>query len=195
MKPLSRLPERLHVFCRRWRSDAVQFPAARDIAEAGSMLRVGLISDTHGLLRPEASALLRGCDHIVHGGDIGDQKVLQELGTIAPTTAVRGNNDKGGWARSLSATELVQFEEVFVYVIHDLAELDIEPQAAGVAVVVSGHSHKPVIQERHGVLYINPGSAGPRRFKLPVAIADMRITGKSVTPRIIELDVSARLRS
>jgi len=159
------------------------------------MLRVGLISDTHGLLRPEASALLRGCDHIVHGGDIGDQKVLQELRAIAPVTAVRGNNDKGGWARSLSATELVQFEEVFVYVIHDLAELDIEPQAAGVAVVVSGHSHKPVIQERQGVLFINPGSAGPRRFKLPIAIGDMRIAGKSVTPRIIELDVSARLRS
>jgi len=159
------------------------------------MLRVGLISDTHGLLRPEASAWLRGCDHIVHGGDIGDQKVLQELRAIAPVTAVRGNNDKGGWARGLSDTELVQFEEVFVYVVHDLAELDIEPQAAGVAVVVSGHSHKPVIQDRQGVLFINPGSAGPRRFKLPIAIGDMRIAGKSVTPRIIELDVSARLRS
>jgi uncharacterized protein len=159
------------------------------------MMRVGLISDTHGLLRSQASALLRGCDHIVHGGDIGDKKVLQELGAIAPTTAVRGNNDKGGWARALSGTELVQFEEVFVYVLHDLAELDIEPQAAGVAVVVSGHSHKPVIQERNGVLYINPGSAGPRRFKLPIAIAEMGITGKSVTARIIELDVSARLRS
>jgi uncharacterized protein len=159
------------------------------------MLRVGLISDTHGLLRPEASAFLRGCDHIVHGGDIGDQGVLRELGAIAPTTAVRGNNDKGGWARSLSDTELVQFGEVFVYVIHDLAELDIEPHASGVAVVVSGHSHKPVIQESNGVLYINPGSAGPRRFKLPIAIGEMRITGKSVTPRIIELDVNARLRS
>ena len=139
--------------------------------------------------------MLRGCDHIVHGGDIGDQKVLHELRAIAPTTAVRGNNDKGGWARGLSDTELVQFEEVFVYVIHDLAELDIEPQAAGVAVVVSGHSHKPVIQERQGVLYINPGSAGPRRFKLPIAIGDMCITGKSVTPRIIELDLSDRPRS
>jgi len=159
------------------------------------MMRVGLISDTHGLLRPEASAFLRGCDHIVHGGDVGDQKVLQELGAIAPTTAVRGNNDKGGWARGLSDTELVQLAEVFVYVIHDLAELDIEPRAAGVAVVVSGHSHKPVIQERNGVLYINPGSAGPRRFKLPITIGEMRITGKSVTPRIIELDLSARLRS
>jgi len=159
------------------------------------MMRVGLISDTHGLLRPEASAFLHGCDHIVHGGDIGDRKVLQELGAIAPTTAVRGNNDKGGWARGLSDTELVQLAEVFVYVIHDLAELDIEPRAAGVAVVVSGHSHKPVIQERNGVLYINPGSAGPRRFKLPITIGEMRITGKSVTPRIIELDLSARLRS
>ena len=159
------------------------------------MARIGVISDTHGLLRPEAVAFLRGSEFIVHGGDVGDQKVLQELGAIAPTTAVRGNNDKGGWARGLSDTELVQLAEVFVYVIHDLAELDIEPRAAGVAVVVSGHSHKPVIQERNGVLYINPGSAGPRRFKLPITIGEMRITGKSVTPRIIELDLSARLRS
>jgi uncharacterized protein len=158
------------------------------------MLRVGLISDTHGLLRPEASAFLRGCDHIVHGGDVGDPEVLRELAAIAPTTAVRGNNDKGGWARSLSETELVQLGEVFVYVIHDLAELDLEPQASGVAVVVSGHSHKPVIQKSNGVLYINPGSAGPRRFKSPIAIGELRITGKSVTPRIIELDVNATLR-
>jgi putative phosphoesterase len=163
-------------------------------SKAAFMLRVGLISDTHGLLRPEASAFLRGCDHIVHGGDVGDPAVLRELGAIAPTTAVRGNNDKAAWARSLSDTELVQFGEVFVYVIHDLAQLDLEPQTSGVAVVVSGHSHKPVIQESNGVLYINPGSAGPRRFKLPITIGEMRITGQSVTPRIIELDAGARLR-
>jgi putative phosphoesterase len=151
------------------------------------MLRVGLISDTHGLLRPEARAFLSGCSHIVHGGDIGSQNVLQELSSIAPLTAVRGNNDKGLWAEALPETELVQLEEVFVYVIHDLAELDLEPQAAGVNVVVSGHSHQPLIQKRHGVLYINPGSAGPRRFKLPIAVAELNIAGKSITSRIVEL--------
>jgi putative phosphoesterase len=151
------------------------------------MLRVGVISDTHGLLRPEATAFLRGCNHIVHGGDVGSENVLRELSVIAPITAVRGNNDQGPWARALPETELVQFGEVFVYVIHDLAQLDIEPQAAGVAVVVSGHSHQPAIQERNGVLYVNPGSAGPRRFKLPIAVAELNVAGKSVTSRIVEL--------
>lgn len=151
------------------------------------MLRVGLISDTHGLLRPEARAFLRGCDHIVHGGDIGSENVLHELSLIAPTTAVRGNNDKGSWADVLPESELVRLEEVFMYVIHDLARLDLEPRAAGINVVVSGHSHQPLIQERDGVLYVNPGSAGPRRFKLPIAVAELNIRGKSVTPRIVEL--------
>jgi len=136
-----------------------------------SMLRVGLISDTHGLLRPEASAFLRGCSHIVHGGDIGTPDVLQALAAIAPMTAVRGNNDKGSWAEALPETELVYFEQVFVYVIHDLAQLDIEPS----------------IRERRGVLYVNPGSAGPRRFRLPVAVAELDIAGKSVTSRIVQL--------
>lgn len=151
------------------------------------MLRVGVISDTHGLLRPEATAFLRGCYHIVHAGDVGSENVLRELSVIAPITAVRGNNDQGPWARALPETELVQFGEVFVYVIHDLAQLDIEPQAAGVGVAVSGHSHQPAIQERNGVLYVNPGSAGPRRFKLPIAVAELNVAGKSVTSRIVEL--------
>ena len=151
------------------------------------MLRVGLISDTHGLLRPEAGAFLRGCSHIVHGGDIGSPDVLQELSAIAPLTAVRGNNDNGSWAEALRQTELVKLGEVLVYVIHDVAQLDIEPQADGVSVVVSGHSHQPGVQERNGVLYVNPGSAGPRRFKLPIALAELNIAGKSVTPRIVEL--------
>lgn len=151
------------------------------------MFRVGLISDTHGLLRPEASAFLRGCSHIVHGGDVGSQHVLQELSLIAPTTAVRGNNDKGSWAGALPETELVKFEEVLVYVIHDLTQLAIEPQAAGVSVVVSGHSHQPLIRNRDGVLYVNPGSAGPRRFKLPIAVAELNIVGESVTSRVVEL--------
>jgi uncharacterized protein len=156
------------------------------------MLRVGVISDTHGLLRPEARAFLRGCAHILHGGDIGSQDILRELSVIAPTTAVRGNNDKGPWARALPETELVPLGPLFVYVIHDLAQLDIEPQAAGVSAIVSGHSHKPLIEERHGILYVNPGSAGPRRFKLPVAVAELSIAGRSVTARIVELQSQAR---
>jgi uncharacterized protein len=155
------------------------------------MLRVGLISDTHGLLRPEAIAFLRGCDHIIHGGDIGGQNILEELSSIAPVTAVRGNNDTGSWADALPQTELVQFEQAFVYVIHDLAQLDLDPQAAGVSVVVSGHSHQPQIRQRGGVLYVNPGSAGPRRFKLPVAVAELDIAGTSVTPHSVELGATA----
>lgn len=151
------------------------------------MVRVGLISDTHGLLRSDATAFLRDCNHIIHGGDIGKPSVLDELSALAPVTAVRGNNDKGSWAEALRETALVQFENVFAYVIHDLAQLDIDPRAAGVAVIVSGHSHQPLIQERDGVLYVNPGSAGPRRFKLPVAVAELAIVGNSVKSRIVEL--------
>ena|ERR1700722_4630317 len=156
------------------------------------MLRVGLISDTHGILRPEAGAFLRGCNHILHGGDIGSQNILHELSLIAPTTAVRGNNDKSSWAHALPETALVQFGEVLVYVIHDLAHLDIDPKVAGVGVIVSGHSHRPLIEERHGVFYVNPGSAGPRRFRLPVAVAELRITGNSITPSIVELSDQGR---
>jgi len=153
------------------------------------MLRIGLISDTHGLLRPEASSFLRRCDHIVHAGDIGSPEVLEELSAIAPTTAVRGNNDKGRWAEALSETELLQQGKLCLYVLHDLSQLAIDPQAAGVGVVVSGHSHQPVVRERNGVLYINPGSAGPRRFKLPIAVGELVIARRSITPRIVELGV------
>jgi uncharacterized protein len=152
-----------------------------------SAVRVGVISDTHGLLRPEATAFLHGSSHIVHGGDIGTQDVLNALSAIAPLTAVRGNNDKGSWAKALPETELVELGKVLVYVIHDLAQLDMEPHAAKVRVVVSGHSHQPRIQERGGVLYVNPGSAGPRRFKLPITVAELNITGKCATARIVEL--------
>jgi putative phosphoesterase len=151
------------------------------------MFRIGLISDTHGLLRPEAKTFLRGSDYIVHGGDICDPKILEELATLAPLTAVRGNNDRGAWAECLRETEFLQVGEVFVYTIHDLAELDIDPKAAGVQVVVSGHSHKPLVEERGGVLYVNPGSCGPRRFKLPIAVAELLIDGSSVSARIVEL--------
>jgi putative phosphoesterase len=153
------------------------------------MARVGVISDTHGLLRPEAVSFLHGCDHIIHGGDIGRSEVLTRLSAIAPVTPVRGNNDKGAWAEAIRETESFKIGEIAFYAVHDLALLDIEPAAAGVQVVVSGHSHKPVIEKREGVLYVNPGSAGPRRFKLPVAVAELVISGEAVTARIVELEV------
>jgi hypothetical protein len=150
-------------------------------------MRIGLISDTHGLLRPEAMDVLRGSDFIIHAGDIGDD-VLEPLATIAPVTAVRGNNDRAAWAQRIGETEQLRFGEVTLYVLHDLADLAIDPKAAGVDVVVTGHSHRPKIERRSGVLYVNPGSAGPVRFHLPVSVALMQISGKDVTARIIELE-------
>lgn len=154
------------------------------------MLRIGLISDTHGLLRPEAVAFLRGCEHIVHGGDVGSAEVITQLSALAPVTAVRGNNDGGPWAQSLRETELVQVGAAFLYVIHDVAELDIDPPAAGVQAVVSGHSHKPRIERRDSVLYINPGSAGPRRFTLPIALGEILVDGANVSARNVALDAA-----
>ena len=151
------------------------------------MFRIGLISDTHGLLRPEAIAFLQGSDFIVHAGDIGDAAILQALAAIAPLTVVRGNNDKGPWAERLAETALLRASEVSIYVIHDLAQLDIAPSAAGVRVVVSGHSHKPVVEERGEVLYVNPGSSGPRRFKLPISAGELLVDGNSVSARVVEL--------
>ncbi|HEV2431507.1 MAG TPA: metallophosphoesterase family protein [Burkholderiales bacterium] len=151
------------------------------------MQRVGLISDTHGLLRPEALAFLRGSDFIVHAGDIGDAAVLEELRRLAPLTAVRGNNDNGPWAKSIAETEVLEVGGVLIYVLHDLAELDLDPVAAGFRVVVSGHSHHPSVEDRDGVLYVNPGSSGPRRFKLPIAVAELQVAGSSVKARIVEL--------
>jgi len=153
------------------------------------VFRVGLISDTHGLLRSEATAFLRGSAHIVHAGDICAPAVLRELEVLAPVTAVLGNNDRGSWTSSLRESELVQLGGVFIYVIHDLAALDIDPVAAGVQVVVSGHSHKPSVTQREGVLYVNPGSAGPRRFKLPIAAAELLIHEGSVSARITEFSI------
>lgn len=152
------------------------------------MQRIGLISDTHGLLRPEALQALRGCEHIIHGGDIGKPEILHSLENIAPVSAVRGNNDTDSWAKDLPETLQLQFGHVNVYVIHDIKELDIKPQASGIAVVISGHSHKPAIQQRNGVCFINPGSAGPRRFKLPITVAELLIDGTSITSRIIPLE-------
>ena len=153
--------------------------------------RVGVISDTHGLLRPEALRFLQGCDSIIHCGDICEQRVIDELSTIAPVAAVRGNNDKGDWARALPETELLQIDKILIYAIHDLALIDIDPRTSGVAVVLSGHSHKPQIERRDGVTYLNPGSAGPRRFKLPISIAELVVKGDSFTARIAELESPA----
>jgi uncharacterized protein len=164
---------------------ALQWPIAMKHLPS---IRIGVVSDTHGLIRPNAKAFLAGCDRIIHGGDICDSAVLEELSSIAPVTAVRGNNDHGGWAQQLSLTELIKVESVFIYVVHDLADLDIDPQAAGVGVVVSGHSHQPLIEKKNGVLYVNPGSAGPRRFKLPISIADITVCGDSVAARWVELE-------
>jgi len=154
------------------------------------MFRIGLLSDTHGLLRPEAKTFLKGSDYIIHGGDIGDPKILEELALLAPVTAVRGNNDKGIWAEMLPVNDCLKVGEVFIYVLHDLAELEIEPVAEGVQMVVTGHSHKPRVYDHEGVLYVNPGSAGPRRFKLPITVAEVIVSGHSVSARIVELSDS-----
>jgi uncharacterized protein len=150
------------------------------------LFRVGLISDTHGLLRPEVTAFLRGSDFIVHGGDICDPAILDELRALAPVTAVRGNNDRGAWAEGLAETEWLRVGEVTIYAIHDLSQLDIDPQAAGVHVVVSGHSHQPHVERRDGVLFVNPGSPGPRRFKLPIAAGELIVQGTDISARIVE---------
>ncbi len=151
------------------------------------MIRVGLISDTHGLLRPQAVAALQGSDFIVHGGDIGDAGILDALVAIAPLTVVRGNNDRDAWAGAIPETAFLKVGDVHVYAIHDLSQIDIDPVGAGVRVVISGHSHQPKVEERGGVLYVNPGSAGPRRFKLPIAVAELIVDGDTVSARIVEL--------
>jgi putative phosphoesterase len=150
---------------------------------------VGVISDTHGLLRPEAVDALRGSALIVHAGDVGDAQLLERLRDIAPTFAVRGNTDHGEWARTLPSTEVVPVGDVRFYVLHDLSRLGLDPKAAGFAAVIAGHTHRPGAERREGVLYLNPGSAGPRRFTLPVALARLVVTGEEVTHEIIELHV------
>ena len=153
------------------------------------MLRIGLISDTHGLLRPQALAFLQGCDHIVHAGDVVAPRILEQLAALAPLTAVRGNNDHGAWADALPETECLRFGKITLYAIHDQAQLRIDPVAAGVRVVVSGHSHRPRIEARaDGVLFVNPGSAGPRRFSLPIAAGELMVDGDAVSARIVALD-------
>ena len=152
------------------------------------MKRIGLISDTHGLLRPQALAFLQGCAHIVHAGDICDGRILRTLAGIAPLTAVRGNNDHGAWAEALQDVERVTIDGVTILAIHDLAQLRLGRTQVHAGVVVSGHSHRPHIEQRDGVLYVNPGSAGPRRFTLPIAIGELTIAGGACTARTVELD-------
>jgi uncharacterized protein len=150
---------------------------------------VGVISDTHGLLRPQAVAALAGVERIVHAGDIGDRDVLAALARVAPVTAVRGNNDRGGWAAEIPETEVVEVGGVSLYVLHDLHELDLDPRAAGFAAVIAGHSHQPRQQERDGVLYFNPGSAGPRRFKLPVSVGRLTIVRGRIEGTLVTLEL------
>jgi uncharacterized protein len=154
-----------------------------------SEIVVGIISDTHGLLRPEAIRALRGADMIIHAGDVGNPEVIGELRGVAPTFVVRGNIDKGHWADALPMTAVVEVGERLFYVLHEISQLDFDPAAAGFAAVVFGHSHVPSMETREGVLFLNPGSAGPRRFKLPVAIARVRVSGERIDSEIVELQV------
>jgi putative phosphoesterase len=151
------------------------------------MLAIGVISDTHGLLRPEALAALRGSQQIIHAGDIGEAKILDQLSAIAPVTAIRGNVDKQAWARKLPETQVLEVAGISIYILHDLAQLDLKPEAAGFRVVVSGHSHAPKHEVRNGLLYFNPGSAGARRFRLPVTVGRLVIDGEEVRAEIIPL--------
>jgi hypothetical protein len=148
---------------------------------------IGVISDTHGLLRPEALAALRGSDHIMHAGDVGDPAILRELAQIAPVTAIRGNVDHGAWSRKLPTTDVLEVQGISIYVLHNLAELDLRPEAAGFAAVIYGHSHVPKPELKKGVLYFNPGSAGPRRFQLPVTVGRVTVKDGKVSGEIIEI--------
>jgi len=153
-----------------------------------NVTRIGLVSDTHGLVRPEALEALRGCDLVLHAGDVGSSEVLQEFGRLAPVVAVRGNTDRGAWADGLPETEEVQVGTTWLHVLHEIDRLSIDPSAAGFDVVVYGHSHKPSVETRNGVLYVNPGSAGPRRFKLPVSVARLEIGTERIDAEILTLE-------
>lgn len=154
---------------------------------ADSVTRIGLISDTHGLLREEAVRALKGSQLIIHAGDVGRAEILDELNTLAPVVAVRGNVDTQPWAAQLPETAVTEAGSATIYVLHSLADLDLNPAAAGFHIVVSGHSHKPVRTERDGVLYINPGSAGPRRFNLPITLALLNVDSRPWTVDFIDL--------
>ena len=167
----------------QYRCDPLTWPV-------GAPASIGVISDTHGLLRPEALAALRGVDGILHAGDVGKEAVLAPLAALAPLVAIRGNVDRGEWAQRLPPTETIEAGGVLIHLVHDVHDLDLDPRAASIRVVISGHSHQPLIREQDGVLYLNPGSAGPRRFRLPVSIARLEITaGGRVEASLVELTV------
>ena len=153
------------------------------------MVVVGVISDTHKLLRPEAVAALQGVSRIIHAGDVGDSAILEKLRKIAPLTTVRGNVDRGEWADELPETNAIECERVSIYVLHDLSRLDLKPEAAGFAAVISGHTHVPKREVKNGVLYFNPGSAGPRRFKLPVTVGRLRVSGGTIEAEVLQLEI------
>jgi uncharacterized protein len=150
---------------------------------------IGVISETHGLLRPEAMNALRGSDYIIHAGDIGNPEILDRLNEIAPVTAVRGNVDREPWAQKIPQTNVLEVEGLSVYVLHNLDDLDLKPEGAGFAAVIYGHSHVPKLEKKNGVLYFNPGSAGPRRFRLPVTVGNLRVLGKKLNADIVQLEV------
>jgi uncharacterized protein len=150
---------------------------------------LGIISDTHGLLRPEVLPIFRNVELIIHAGDIGNPEILSELRAIAPVVPVRGNNDTGNWAKAIPETETVQVGRVQLFVLHNLKELDVNPASAGFHVVISGHSHRPSINWQHDVLFLNPGSAGPRRFKLPISVARIMVDGTDVSAELITIPV------
>lgn len=159
------------------------------------MKTIGVISDTHALMRQEALDALCGADMIIHAGDIGAPEVLESLRSIAELVAIKGNNDRAAWARDIPETAALTVESADIYVIHSVYDLDFNPAVTGFRVVVSGHSHNPSISEKSGVLYLNPGSAGPRRFKLPVAVARLKVDGVSVKAEIIALNVAPPTKS
>ncbi|GLX15741.1 phosphoesterase [Pseudomonas straminea] len=152
-------------------------------------MKIGLIADTHGLLRPQALAALEGVDHLIHAGDIGGPQILAELERIAPLSVVRGNNDGDAWADGIPEHLTLRFGAISLYVLHDLKQLAIDPKAEGIDVVIAGHSHKPLHDVRDGVLYLNPGSAGPQRFKLPIGVALLHIDEDGVRAELITLEV------
>ena len=152
-------------------------------------MRIAVISDTHGLLRPEALKALQGAEHILHAGDVGDPAILHALRAIAPVTAIRGNIDEGGPCSYLPPTELTHLSGRSIYMLHDVNKLDLNPEAAGISAVIFGHSHKPLVEWRRGVLFLNPGSAGPRRFELPVTLAWLNIDAEKLDARIVHLAV------
>ena len=170
------------------RRDPLSAAEARGVFDVPAS--IGVISDTHGLLRPEAVEALRGASWLIHAGDVGKESVLTHLAAIAPVVAIRGNVDRGAWAERLPLAETLQVGDALLHVIHDVNDLDLLPQAASVRVVISGHSHRPSSREENGVLYLNPGSAGPRRFKLPVSVARLEINqAGGVAARLVELPI------